>query len=141
MRTNLKPCTQDVRSRAAFPPCVVVATMPYRECMTNGFAFHDPQPVIDEDADGLPIVAVYPAGAAYVVASVENGWVSVLLPSRDGSIESTFPESVGTLTDAPAPIPATLVPFRDAAERYPDLISAADLDDYETAAAVIAQWR
>jgi hypothetical protein len=108
--------------------------------MTNGFAFHEPQPVIDEDEDGLPIVAVYPAGAAYSVAGVEDGWVNVLLPSAGGDIESSFPESVGTMTDAPAPVPATLVPYREAAERFPDLISTDDLADYEAAAKAIAEW-
>lgn len=118
------------------PLCVL-----YGGRMTNGFAFHESQPVIDEDEDGLPIVAVYPAGAAYPVAGSGGGWVSVLLPSDGGDIESSFPESVGTLTDAPAPAPATLVPYRDAAKRYPDLISAEELESYEAAAKSIAEWR
>ncbi|WP_157538044.1 hypothetical protein [Microbacterium sp. Root280D1] len=108
--------------------------------MSSGFAFHEAQPVIDEDEDGLPIVAAYPAGAAYAVAGVDDGWVHVLLPSAGGDIESSFPESVGTLTDASAPAPATLVPYREAAERFPDLISADDLADYEAAARAIAEW-
>lgn len=108
--------------------------------MTNGFAFHEAQPVIDEDEEGLPIVAVYPAGAAYSVAGVDDGWVDLLLPSAGGDIESSFPESVGTLTDAPAPAPATLLSYRDAAKRFPNFISAEDLADYEAAAKVIAEW-
>lgn len=115
--------------------------LPYCGAMSTGFAFNEAQPVIDEDEDGLPIVAVYPAGASYPVVSVEGGWVNVMLPSLNDDFESTFPESVGTLTDAAAPAPATLVPYREAAERYPDLISAADLEDHEAAAAVIAQWK
>ncbi|WP_087132683.1 hypothetical protein [Microbacterium esteraromaticum] len=109
--------------------------------MSTGFAFHDVQPVIDEDADGLPIVAVYPAGAAYPVTSIDGGWVTVQLPSISGHMESAFPESVGTLTDTTSPAAATLVPYREAAEHYPDLIGPEDLEDYEAAAAAIAQWR
>ena len=108
--------------------------------MSTGFAFHEPTPVIDEGDDGLPIVAVYPAGAAYPVEGIEDGWVNVQLPTSYGSLESSFPESVGTLSEATSPAPATLVPYREAAERYPDLISAADLADYEAAAKTIAEW-
>ncbi|SJN44094.1 hypothetical protein FM104_13160 [Microbacterium esteraromaticum] len=56
-------------------------------------------------------------------------------------MESAFPESVGTLTDTTSPAAATLVPYREAAEHYPDLIGPEDLEDYEAAAAAIAQWR
>lgn len=109
--------------------------------MSNGFAFHEPTPVIGEDEDGLPTVLLYPAGVAYPVARREDGWVTVLLPADDGDIESSFPESVGDLLRAAKPEPATTVPYREAAERFPDLVSAADLEDYEAAAKVIAEWR
>ncbi|WP_029260286.1 hypothetical protein [Microbacterium sp. Cr-K29] len=102
--------------------------------MTNGFAFHEAQPVIDEDEKGLPIVVVYPAGAPYPVAGVDDGWVIVLLPSAGGDIESSFPASAGAFTDVPGPVPATLLSYRDAAERFPDLISAEELANYEAAA-------
>ena len=122
-------------------PCFVLRAMPYRGRMSNGFAFHEPQPVIDEGDNGLPIVVVFPAGVAYTVAGVESGWVNVLLPSPNGSeFESTFPESVGNLLRAAKPEPGTPISYREAAERYPDLISAADLDEYEAAAKTIAEW-
>lgn len=109
--------------------------------MSSGFAFHDPQPVILEDRDGLPIVGVYPAGAAYPVSSVDGDWVEVLLPSDDGDVPSSFPTSVGALTDAPAPVAPTMVAYREAAKRYPELVTAEDLADYEAAATSIADWR
>lgn len=60
--------------------------------MTAAFAFHEPQPVIDDGDEGLPIVAVYPAGAAYLVTHHADGLVTVILPSGDtgDSLESTF---------------------------------------------------
>lgn len=109
--------------------------------MSNGFAFREAQPVIDQDPEGLRIVAVYPAGAAYPVAGVEDRYVRVLLPSGEDDLESTFPEDVGVLTNVLSPAPAKLIPYVEAAKLYPDLIGPEDIEDYESAAKAIAEWR
>jgi hypothetical protein len=105
--------------------------------MSTAFAFHEPQPVIDEGDDGLPFVAVYPAGAAYPVIDHANGLVTVQLPSsvNEEGIDSTFPETAGTFSGVAAPVPATSHTFREAAALYPRFITAEDLDDYDAAVA------
>lgn len=107
--------------------------------MTAAFAFHEPQPVIDDGDEGLPIVAVYPAGAAYLVTHHADGLVTVILPSGDtgDSLESTFPETVGSFVEAAAPSPATVIGYREAAALYPRLISDEDLEDYDAAVAAL----
>lgn len=107
--------------------------------MSTAFAFHEQQPVIDEGEDGLPFVAVYPAGAAYPVIDHADGLVTVQLPSsvNEDGIDSTFPEAVGTFTGAAAPAPATVHTFHEASALYPRFISAEDLEDYDAAVAAM----
>ncbi|WDH78218.1 hypothetical protein PTQ19_11920 [Microbacterium esteraromaticum] len=107
--------------------------------MSRAFAFRESQPVIVDDERGLPAVGVYPAGVGFraIEEYEESGerWVTVELPDLDDSFESDFPVRVGEFVDSIGNAEPERISLHDAAKRFPALVDAEMIEEYERAEA------
>lgn len=70
----------------------------------------------------------------------EQRWLAPALPDEDDFVVSGFPSSMGRFVDTvDAPQPER-VSLRDAAERFPSLVDAEMLEDYERAESILEQY-